>query len=265
MTTFPLDLTSTAPVPFWRSVRVEFRKSYDTRAGMWLLISIGIVITLIEAVVLVVALVNPGTTHFTDFAYLAALPASLLLPVVAIMLVTSEWSQRGGMVTFALEPRRSRVVLAKWLVSASYALITVVVMFVVALIMSTIYSIGQPDYMHWTGSTDNPVLLNFTVYQVLTMSIGFAFGALLLNTPAAIVLFFVYWYVFPGVLFFVGHINRFFGDTLEWINFQQASSPFIDGTISTGDQWAKLLFSTLLWIGVPLGSGIWRIVRTEVK
>ncbi len=37
----------------------------------------------------------------------------VLLPVLGIMLVTSEWGQRTAMVTFALEPRRRRVVWAK--------------------------------------------------------------------------------------------------------------------------------------------------------
>ena len=38
---------------------------------------------------------------------------SLLLPVMGILLVTSEWSQRTDMTTFALEPHRSRVIMAK--------------------------------------------------------------------------------------------------------------------------------------------------------
>ena len=37
------------------------------------------------------------------------------LPILIIMLVTSEASQRNGLVTFTLEPRRSRVVVAKFI------------------------------------------------------------------------------------------------------------------------------------------------------
>ena len=260
-----MDLSNTAPVPFWRTVRAEFRKSYDTRAGFWLLMSIAIVVGLMELIVLVVGLVNPSDMHFTDFAFIASLPMQVLLPVVAIMLVTTEWSQRSGMVTFALEPRRARIIMAKWVVAVSYAVLAVVVMFVIALVMSVIFSIAQPDYMHWTGSTDNPRLLPFAIYLVLTMSIGFAFAALLLNTPAAIVLFFLYWYLVPGVLAFIGSIKEWLGNAMEWINFQVAFQPFVDGSISTGEEWGKIIVSTVLWVGLPLGFGIWRILRAEVK
>ena len=42
---------------------------------------------------------------------------ALILPVVGILAVTSEWSQRTGLVTFGLEPRRMRIAWAK-LISA---------------------------------------------------------------------------------------------------------------------------------------------------
>jgi ABC-type transport system involved in multi-copper enzyme maturation permease subunit len=253
-------------VPFSRLVRLEFRKSYDTRAGMWLLISIGIIVSLVEAVVLVIALVNQPTMYFTDFAFIASTPISLLLPVLAIMLVTSEWSQRGAMVTFAIEPRRIRVVLAKWLVAVVYALLTVVVMLLVALVMTAIYSAAYPESAHWTGSASGtPHVLPYAVVQVLTMSIGFAFGALLLNTPAAIVLFFLYWYLLPGVLAAIGSIRDWIGNLLDWINFQSAVQPLVDGSISTGEEWGKILVSGLIFIVVPLVAGIARILRAEVK
>ena len=37
----------------------------------------------------------------------------MLLPILGIMAATAEWTQRTGLVTFTLEPRRGRVVLAK--------------------------------------------------------------------------------------------------------------------------------------------------------
>ena len=39
---------------------------------------------------------------------------NILLPVLGIMSVTSEWSQRTAMVTFTLEPSRSRFLAAKF-------------------------------------------------------------------------------------------------------------------------------------------------------
>ena len=40
-----------AATPFHRLVRVELRKSYDTRAGFWLLASIGLIVLAAEVIV----------------------------------------------------------------------------------------------------------------------------------------------------------------------------------------------------------------------
>ena len=54
----PLDLSATPGVPFSRLVRVELRKSYDTRAGFWLLgVIVGLVL-LTEGIVLAVTTVQ---------------------------------------------------------------------------------------------------------------------------------------------------------------------------------------------------------------
>ncbi|GAB3863152.1 hypothetical protein GCM10028801_30100 [Nocardioides maradonensis] len=261
-----LDLSQSAAVPFWRLVRVEFRKSYDTRAGMWLLITIGIIVALVESGVLIMQLVHPGVVYFTDFSMIAGGITSLLLPVLGILLVTSEWSQRSAMVSFALEPRRARIVLAKWLVAVIWVLVTLVAMFLIALVTTGISAAAQPDYTFWTGySQGTPHIAEFMVMQVVTMTIGFAFASLLLNTPAALVLFFLYWYLLPVVLGAVGSISDGLSRAMDWINFQSAVQPFLDGTISTGEEWGKILLSGLIWIGVPLAFGIARILRAEVK
>jgi ABC-2 type transport system permease protein len=48
-----------------------------------------------------------------NFLAVSLMPASLVIPVAGILLVTSEWSQRTALITFALVPVRSRVVAAK--------------------------------------------------------------------------------------------------------------------------------------------------------
>lgn len=260
-----LDVSATRPVPFGRTFVAEFRKSYDTRAGMWLLISIAIIVTIVEVFMLIVSAVNDSTAiYFDTFAFVPGAVTSLLLPVLAIMLVTSEWTQRSAMFTFVMEPRRFRVILAKWLVGLCWALVTLVVMLVVGAVMTVLSSILSPDATHWTGSSGAPNFLGFVVLQLLTMSTGFAFAALLLNTPAAIVVFFLYWYLFPGILAAIGLISEPLRKLMEWVNFQQAAAPLVDGGMS-GEDWAKLIVSTLVCIVLPLGLGLWRIMRAEVK
>ncbi|MCL2541118.1 MAG: ABC transporter permease [Nocardioidaceae bacterium] len=261
-----LNVSDTSGIPFWRLVLVEFRKSYDTRAGMWLLIAIGILVGLVEAFVLIMSLVHSSQVYLTDFGFIGTGLGSLLLPVLAVMLVTTEWSQRSAMVSFALEPRRIKIVMAKWLVAIVWVLVTLVVMWAFAVVMTAIAAVAQPDLTSWSGTSGSlPAFLPTVLDQILTMTIGFALGALLLNTPAAIVVFFLYWYLLPGVLAAIGAIRPWLAHALEWINFRVAMSPFLDGSIHTGEQWGKILVSAFLWIALPLGFGIWRILRAEVK
>lgn len=99
-------------VPFARLVRVELRKILDTRAGRWLLIAIAAV----SAIVVGIAIFNGSIgedKNLVQFIQATVIPQSILLPLLGIITVTSEWSQRTALVTFALEPNRTRVGRAK--------------------------------------------------------------------------------------------------------------------------------------------------------
>ena len=93
----------------------------DTRAGFWLLLST-VLITAV-AVVLIVIVGDAGDVSLQDMVSLAVQPAALLLPVIGILLVCSEWSQRTAMITFTLVPDRSRVMVAKLLAALLLAIV----------------------------------------------------------------------------------------------------------------------------------------------
>ena len=98
-----------------RLVAVELRKMVDTRAGFWLQVAM---VALTVVVVVVRLLVGDAADHTFQSVLDAGLqPAAVLLPVLGILLVTSEWSQRTGLITFALVPVRSRVLGAKLIAS----------------------------------------------------------------------------------------------------------------------------------------------------
>jgi ABC-2 type transport system permease protein len=78
----------TTGVPFGRLVHVELRKMLDTRAGRWLLIGIAAVI----AIALTIMFFNEGGQHsFGEYLQATTMPMALILPVVGILAVTSEW------------------------------------------------------------------------------------------------------------------------------------------------------------------------------
>jgi ABC-type transport system involved in multi-copper enzyme maturation permease subunit len=259
----PMDVSSTAGIPFWRLVLVELRKSVDTLASFWLLMAILILLVLVEGFVLVITLVYTEQVTFDDFTAIAAGVSSLLLPVLGIMLVTSEWSQRTAMVTFSIEPRRVRVVMAKLVVGLLLTVATVVAALAIGFLCTLICEIAQPDQTAWDLSLR--FTLGFLITQWLAMAGGFALATLLLNTPAAIVCFFIYKWAIPIVLFTVSGLWEAFQDVSPYLNFLEAQDPLFDLRVNTGEEWAHLLVSGAIWLGLPLGLGIWRILRAEVK
>lgn len=261
MSAMTLDLTQTERIPFRRLVAVELRKSYDTRAGMWLLISIGVIALLTEVIALAVTVVQDVDMTWGDFVGAAAFVTSILLPVLGIMVVTSEWGQRTAMVTFALEPRRPHVVMAKLMTGVILTLATVVVAIVVGLVCNLIYGALQGG-ADWEFGLR--YMVGFIVTQVFAMLGGFALAALLLNTPAAIVLFFVYRWVLPGLFALGSALLSWFETIAPWLDFQSAQEPVYDLTVN-GDEWGHLVSSGLLWLALPLALGLWRILRAEVK
>lgn len=256
--------TEQAGIPFSRLLAVEFRKSWDTRASFWLLFAIGAIVLLAELATSIVTGVQ-GVQDITYgvFASVTGFITSVLLPVLGIMLVTSEWSQRTAMVTFSLEPRRTRVVQAKLLVGLIWTAVTVVFALIMGAVFNLLYGAisGHLDWsIGWAGLT------GFVLTQTMAMLGGFALAALILNTPAAIVVFFAYKWMVPALLGVGSALMGWFKSFAEWIDFQQAQARLYDGFWNmSGTEWGKLVVSGLLWLALPLALGLWRIMRAEVK
>jgi len=255
--------TAPSGIPFSRLLQVEFRKSWDTRASFWLLFAIGAIVLIAELIAAIVTAVNDvDDVDFGTFAAVAGFVTQLLLPVLGIMVVTSEWSQRTAMVTFALEPRRSRVIWAKLGVGLVWTACTVVFALVMGVLFNLLYG-AIAGHTAWSGGAG---VVGFVLTQTMAMLIGFAFAALTLSTPAAIVIYFAYLFAVPTVLGIGSALMDWFKSFAEWINFGQAQQPLYDGFWNmSGDEWAKLVVSGLLWLALPLALGLRRILRAEVK
>lgn len=257
-----LDVSHTKPIPLLRLVKVELRKAVDTLASFWLVAAIAILIIMVEGALLLVVLLQDGESTAGDYAFFASYITAVVLPVLAIMLVTSEWTQRTAMVTFAIEPRRSRVLLAKYLTGIVLTVAAVVIAVVIGLFCALVCQVVQPELT--TFDLGGRFLGGFLITQVLAMSLGFAMACLLLNTPAAIVVFVVY-RVIPVSVFGILAVNfETFADVRPWIDFEYAQGPIYDLSVS-GSEWGHLLTAGALWLGLPLTLGVLRILRAEVK
>jgi ABC-2 type transport system permease protein len=263
MTTNTIDISSTPAISFTRLVQVELRKMYDTRAGRWLLISIAGLTGLVLAIQLIVLLSQDKTATLGSFGAGANIPMVILLPVLGVMSVTGEWTQRTAMVTFALVPSRSRVIAAKYVSALVIAVLAVVVAYVLMVVANLLYGAFSSHPMVWDNNAFT-IFLVFLLY-VIGMSTGFAFGSAILNTAAAIVVYFVYNFVLPGLMELGANLMNWFDKIRPWIDFANAQSPLQDGDSVSGKEWAQLLVSGLIWLGIPLVIGVRRMLRSEVK
>src|SRR5918911_4044890 len=117
------------PIPLTRIIAVELRKMFDTRSGFWLIASIAITSVLATGGVILWA--SDGNLTYSTFATAIRFPVVIILPLIAILAVTSEWSQRTGLTTFTLVPHRSRVITAKAISSVGIAIAAMVLAFAV--------------------------------------------------------------------------------------------------------------------------------------
>lgn len=243
-------------IPFARLARVELRKMVDTRAGRWLLITIGVVIA---AILTILFFVEGGAHGYEGYFGATSLPLMILVPIVGIMAATAEWSQRTGLTTFALEPRRHRVVLAKVfasLVAAAAALVTALGL--AALVNVLAVQVRGAD-SSWTLSWG--LLAGVALVLVLNLAQGVGFGLSLLNTPAAIVAYLV----LPTAWSFVTGIVKPMRTAGEWLDLTNATTPLLEGAAMHARDWAQVGTASALWVVVPLAIGLWRVTRSEVK
>jgi ABC-type transport system involved in multi-copper enzyme maturation permease subunit len=259
-----LEVSATSATPFRRLLRTELRKTYDTRSGLWLLISIGVVTALVMIIQVSVAITQDIGVSYSDFLISTSFSIGFLLPVLGILLLTSEWSQRTAMVSFSLEPRRTLVIAAKLVVGIVYAVAAVLVTLALAALCTAVFDLLSDTPADWDLTVRQT--LAFLLFQVIGMLTGFAFAALLLNSPAAIVLYFAYSFILPTVFGIGAELIGWFHDIQPWIDFNNAQVPLFDGDgVVTGEQWAQLAVTGVIWLVIPLAIGFWRVLRAEVK
>ena len=265
MTTITVDPVreETVPVrgiPLSRVVGVELRKMFDTRAGLWLMASI-LIAALISTVATILFAPESDLTYYT-FAAAIGFPMTVILPIIAILAITGEWSQRTGLTTFTLVPHRTRVILAKVIASV----VVGVTSMVIALVFGVAGNLVGPAITGTDRVWDVSVIhfLNIVLGSLISLLLGTMLGILFRSSPVALVSYFVISFLLPTVFGVLATNEEGFRDIQRWIDLNLAQSFLFDGTIS-GDQWARLAVATTVWVVVPAILGLRLVLRSEVK
>ena len=107
--------------------------------------------------------------------------------MVSILTLTSEWSQRTVLTTFTQEPRRIRVINAK--VTVSLLLAAAAAVFG-GLVTAAGLGVAAASGRELDANLNAGVVVGYLLFVLLNVLTGVAFGALLHNSAAAIVLYF---------------------------------------------------------------------------
>jgi ABC-2 type transport system permease protein len=231
-----------------RLAAVELRKMAETRAGFWLLLTIGL---LIAGITTIGVIWGEGPDQDLDGLFSSAIQiTSLLLPVLGILAVTSEWSQRTGLATFSLVPER--VIAAK--VVAAVALTAIAVeACLLAAAAGNVFSGGSWNLA--IGEIGRGLL-----YELIGVLVGIAFGLLFLSSALAIVLYFV----IPTVWTILGETISALDSVAGWLDLGRTMMPLVERSI-TGTEWAHLGVSVAFWVWALLAVGLVRLQRAELK
>ena len=237
-------------IPFGRLLRVEWDKATNTRAARWLL---GLLAASTVGLMLA-PLLAPSSIDQTYTSYLSfpATALAILLPVVAILTLTSEWSQRTALTTFTQEPRRTRVITAK--VAVSLLLAGAAAVFG-ALTTAAGLGVAAATGRELDANLTAGVLVGYLLSVLLNVLMGVALGALLHNSAAAIVLSFA----LPTAFALLGLALKPWAD---WIDPSTTLTWLLQG------QWSghlpQILVSVAVWVAIPLAAGLVRTVRCEI-
>jgi hypothetical protein len=252
--------TTIAQIPLSRVIRVELRKMFDTRSGFWLIASIAI--TGLVATIATIAFAPDKDLTYYTFAKAIGFPITVILPMVALLSITSEWSQRSGLTTFTYVPSRRRVVGAKTLSSVTVAVASMVFAFVIGAVGNVVGSTIAGTPTVWDLSVGHATTI--VLGNLVSLLTGTMIGMLLRSSAGGLVVYFVVTLLVPNLSSLLAASQDWFKNLQPWVDLGYAQTYLFEG-MHTGAQWAHIATAVGLWIVLPGIFGLRLVMRSEVK
>ncbi len=248
------------PVPLGRVVRIELRKMFNTRSGFWLMASI-VIVALATMVGVVLFAPDEDLTYYT-FAKALGFPMTIVLPMIAVLSITGEWSQRTGLTTFTLVPHRNRVLVAKTAASVVVGVAAMAFALAIGVVGNVVGTAIAGTDLVWDVSAAEGA--NIVLGSLLCLLTGTMLGMLFRSSAGALVAYFVVALVFPTIAGILSASQPKFVDIQPWVDANWARSFLFEGTPTT-EQWAQIGVTTAVWLVLPALLGLRLVLRSEVK
>jgi ABC-type transport system involved in multi-copper enzyme maturation permease subunit len=252
--------TEISPIPLTRVVRVELRKMFDTRSGFWLISSIAI--TGLLATIATIAFAPDDQLTYYNFAKAVGYPITIILPMVALLSITSEWSQRSGLTTFTYVSSRRRVVVAKTLSAVTVAIASMLFAFAAGALGNIAGSVIADVPTVWDLTLDHA--LTIVLGNLVSLSIGTMLGMVVRSSAGGLVMYFVLVLLVPNLSILLAASQDWYHDLQPWVDLAYAQGHLFEG-MQTGAQWAHVAAAVTLWVILPGILGLRRVMRSDVK
>jgi ABC-2 type transport system permease protein len=245
------DVTPIRPLRFSTLTSVELRKLTDTRSSRWLLLSIFGLVTGVLVYKLTQSRIEVG---FDNYSSGVTTVVAFLAPIIALLAMTSEWTERTALTTFTLAPRRLPVIAAKYVAAVTLSVAILAVGLVMAAAATAVGGL-----IHGDASFAN-LLVDVRaagIIVVLQVTMAAAFGALAAQTAVALVTYLVAplaWAILANGL--LERVAPWF-DVFSAYNQLASGHPF--------DHLPQVLTAITIWVVVPATLGVLRSLRREVK
>lgn len=245
------DVPAIRPLRFPSLFPVELRKTTDTRSGRALLVLTAAAVVFVLVWKVTHSGIEPA---FDNYSRGAASAVAFLTPLVALLAMTAEWTQRTALTTFTLAPRRLPVLAAKYAAALTVSLVAMAAALGIAALAVTIGGAmhGPADFAGWAGD-----IRYAFVFVVLQVTMGAAFGALAANTPVALGAFLMAPTVWAMLAASVLQSASGWLDIFEAYGRLSSDRPL--------DDIAQTSTAVLVWVVVPAAIGLQRSLRREVK
>ena len=252
--------TAVGPIPLSRLIGVELRKMFDTRSGAWLMASI-VITGLLSTVATIFLAPDADLTYYT-FAKAIGFPMTVVLPVIAVLAITGEWSQRSGLTTFTLVPHRSQVVLAKVIASVTVGVAAMVFALVIGVVGNVVGTAVAGTELVWDVSVVHGI--DIVLGSLLCLLTGTVLGILFRSSAVALVAYFVYALLLPTMSSMLAATSDWYRDARPWLDLNLAQSALFEGAL-TGQQAAHLAVTVTTWLVLPAVVGLATLARAEVQ
>ena len=244
------DSTPIRPLRFATLTAVEMRKMTDTRGSRWLL---GMIVGLLGAVLTWKVAHGSVEVSVDNYGGATVSVLAFLVPVIGLLAMTSEWTQRTALTTFTLAPRRLPVIAAKFVAAMMLSLAIVAIGLLMAVGATAIGGLVHGDASYAGLLTD---IRGAAIIVALQVTMAAAFGALAAHSAVALVAFLVAPTAWAAVSVELKGASAWF-DVFGAYERLSSSQPF--------DHLAQTLTAVGVWVVVPSVLGVARSLRREVK